>query len=254
MRSLSPAAIAFSGGVDSSLLLETALDCLDGGRLLVLHASSIMQAPDEERRVVNRLRQLEGRSGVTVVNLATDPLNWREVAKNNADRCYLCKSRLYKLFLEVMRKHGFPTLVDGTNVDDLRQERPGLRALRELQVRTPLVEAGLNKNDIRSLSRMLGLPTWNVPSSSCLATRIPHGLEITADRLERISLWETRLQRMGFAGCRVRMDRYSESTVYIEIPVDDMEKFLRQTKRVSVSRYFQSIGIDFVYLNISGRS
>ena len=246
-------AIAYSGGVDSTLLLMLGLETLGPENILVLHASSSMQAADERRRACIYLQELRSKEGITVEMLELDPLTWESVVKNNPDRCYLCKTRMYILFLEVMQRYGFSTLADGTNVDDLQQERPGLRALRELQVQTPLVEAGLTKHDVRCLSRTLGLPTWNVPSSSCLATRIPHGLEITADRLERISNWETYLHKLGFAGCRVRMDKKSDSTVYIEIPVDDMERFVRQTHRLPVSRYFQSIGINLVYLNLAGR-
>ncbi len=246
--------VAFSGGVDSSLLLKISLDVLGAGNVLIVHGVSCLQPVDDRKRAADWFQNNNLESGVLRVNVDLGPLTWKEFVKNNSDRCYFCKNRMYILFLEELKKFGFKILVDGTNVDDLRDNRPGLRAINELDVKIPLVDAGFNKNDIRYLSRMLGITSWNLPSSSCLATRIPHGLEITADRLQRISNWETSLHRLGFSGCRVHMDKINKETVYVEIQVGDMERFIRQPNRLSVTHFFQSNGINHVYLNIAGRS
>ena len=144
-------------------------------------------------------------------------------------------------------------LADGTNIDDLKSARPGLRAIHELGVRMPLVEAGLDKNEVRRLSRQMGLADWNRPSSSCLATRIPAGLQITGERLDRVRHWEEGLERFGFVGCRVRMDRHDPAAVSVQLADADFGQLKDPGIRLSLLRFFRSSGIRRVLVDLEGR-
>lgn len=148
---------------------------------------------------------------------------------------------------------GFSTLVDGTNIDDLKSDRAGLRALRELGVRTPLVDAGFDKTDVRNCSCYLELFSWNQPSSSCLATRIPTGMTITKERLAQIDRWEEEVENLGFQGCRVRMVPENNNAVYLEIESSDFSLLLNMNLRKALIRYFQNCGMRDVFLNLAGR-
>jgi len=246
-------AIAFSGGSDSTLLLKCALDTLGAGNVLVLFGRSELLKPCEIERAESWLANNGYHKGIELEILQLLPLSWKEFVKNTADRCYLCKFRIYSLFRERMEKHGFAILIDGTNIDDLKGNRAGLRAIHELGVKMPFVEAGFDKADVRGYSQQLGLAAWNQPSSSCLATRIPSGMKITSDRIERIKSWEEGVERFGLMGCRVRMEREREDTVYVEIEAMDFEKLLNPSTHKALLRFFQNSGIRKVFLNLEGR-
>ncbi|MFH7325652.1 ATP-dependent sacrificial sulfur transferase LarE [Desulfurivibrio sp. C05AmB] len=192
-------AVAFSGGVDSSLLLAAALAARGAG-VLVLHARSPLQAAGEYERAMAVAAGLRCRPEVVDV----DPYSWPDFVANPPERCYLCKKRLYSLFREKACASDCSVLLDGTNGDDLRQDRPGLRALQELQVRTPLADAGLTKIEIRRLAREQGLANWDKPSASCLATRIMAQQPITPANIALVGQGESLLQELGFTGARFR--------------------------------------------------
>ena len=183
-------ALAFSGGVDSSLLLKCALGTLGVGNVLVLFARSELLKPEEIERAANWLVENGYPQGGQMEIVQLHPLGWKEFVGNGENRCYFCKRRIYSLFRERMEMRGFTCLIDGTNTDDFKGRRAGLRAIHELGVRMPLVEAGFDKANVRFLSQQLGLATWDRPSASCLATRIPTGMEITSQRLRRIEVFE----------------------------------------------------------------
>ncbi len=246
-------ALAFSGGVDSSLLLRCALDSLGPGNILVLNARSCLQKPHEQERVGSWFVRHGPGDGVRRVFVDLQPFSWPEFVRNPENRCYLCKCRLYRLFLDEAGKCGITRLIDGTNADDMQSQRPGLRAISELGVGTPLAAADLSKNDVRSLSRTMGLDTWNQPSSSCLATRIPYGLDVTGDRVKLIAALEQDLERLGFAGCRVRLDRHNSATVLVQLRHSDFARFGRQVQQNNVTRFFYDSGIKNVYLDLKGR-
>lgn len=246
-------AVAFSGGVDSSFLLKSALDVLGAGNVVILHARSCLQKAGEQERAETWLSRHGYSSYIEQVVLDLQPLSWKEFAGNTSERCYLCKLRMYKAFLEELEGRDIQYLLDGTNTDDLKDRRPGLRAIHELDVKTPLVACGLGKDDIRNLSRTLNLDTSDQPSASCLATRIPHGLEITVPRLQQIAAWEEGLARMGYEGCRVRMDYKSKKTVYLQLLQKDLDQLFKPAIRRAVFRYFKSLGVDQVYLDLKGR-
>lgn len=253
LRDCQRVAIAFSGGADSSLLLKCALDTLGAGNVAVLFGRSCLLKQNEIEQVLEWPMAHDYPRGVELEIIPVNPLMWKEFTNNREDRCYVCKVRLYTLFKERMAQLGFSLLLDGTNIDDLKDKRAGLRAIHELGVRMPLVEAGFDKADVRNYSQQLELATWDRPSSSCLATRIPYGFSITEDRLRLIEQWENGLEAMGFSGCRVRMDEHRNDVVKIEVATADFERFLQPGIRIACLRFFANNGIGKVYLDLEGR-
>lgn len=246
-------AIAFSGGVDSALVVKCALDTLGADKVLVLFAQSELLTADEiEQATLWPERNGYAQEGCLEI-IQVHPLEWPEVAANPQGRCYHCKRRLYQLFYERMQQRGYSCLLDGTNCDDLNSHRPGLRAIDELGVRMPLVEAGFNKADVRTLSHQLHLTTWDRPSTSCLATRIPTGVPITAQRLRKVAILEEQLRQFGFVGCRVRLHSEQVDAVQIGIQNNEFELFSNMDFRKEVLRIFQQYGINTVLLNLAGR-
>ncbi len=250
--------LAFSGGVDSSFLLKTCLDVLGSENVVILHSRSCLQSKIEKEQADSWLLR-HGYGGqqpaCTQKNIELHPLRWKEFSVNPENRCYLCKHRLYSCFFKELQELGIPLLLDGTNLDDLEEGdgRPGLWAISELGVKTPLADCGLRKNEIRELSRRLQLDTYAQPSSSCLATRIPHGLEITRQRLARIEAWERAMAGLGFDGCRVRLDRESVRTVYLQVRGRDLELLGQASLRRAVVEQLEKKGAVKVYLDLSGR-
>ncbi|RUM35335.1 MAG: TIGR00268 family protein [Desulfobulbus sp.] len=245
--------IAFSGGVDSSFLLKSALDVLGGENVVVLFARSCLQTKEEQHRALTWLARHGFSRTVRLLTFNLKPLSWPEMATNPEDRCYQCKRRLYALFFQELARMNIPFLLDGTNADDVHQHRPGLLAIRELGVRTPLLDADLDKNKIRDLSRQLGLDTFDQPSSSCLATRIPHGLVITRKRLEKIRQWEEGMAQLGFFGCRVRMDRFSKRVVSLQVLRKDLTRLSKPEMMRVVKDFFSVHAIEHVHINPNGR-
>lgn len=245
--------IAFSGGVDSALLVKCAIDTLGVGNVLALFAQSELLTPDETEQAILWPERNGFVSKDFLEIIRVQPLEWQEVTANPHNRCYHCKRRLYQLFFERMQQRGYSCLVDGTNCDDLLSHRPGLRAIDELGVRMPLVEAGFNKTDVRALSRHLHLTTWDRISSSCLATRIPTGMPITVERLQKIAILEEQLRQFGFAGCRVRLHAEQDDIVQIIIQNKDFALFSNMELRKEVVRSFLHYGINTVLLNLLGR-
>lgn len=247
-------AIAFSGGIDSSLLLKCALDTLGAGNVLVLFGKSELLKASEIERAEQWLKKHGYTKGIELESVSLQPLSWKEFVHNPEDRCYLCKLRIYTLFRERMDKRGFSILMDGTNIDDLKGNRAGLRAIHELGVKMPLMEVGFDKAEIRRYSQQLGLVDWSLPSSSCLATRIPTGTKITSQLLQKIKAWEEGVERFGFAGCRVRLDNNREDAVYVEIRGEDFEALLKPNIRLALLRFFQNNGFRKVFFDLEGRS
>jgi pyridinium-3,5-biscarboxylic acid mononucleotide sulfurtransferase len=246
-------AVAFSGGVDSSLLFRSALAILGAGNVLALFANSCLLKAKERERATGFLDRHGLPTSVELVEVDVQPLQWKEFVRNPPNRCYLCKLRLYQRFLDEAQRRGYNVLVDGTNTDDLKLRRPGLRAIHELGIKTPLVDAGFDKKDVRTYSRELGLDTWQDPSASCLATRIPAGVEVTVERLQQIESWETELENLGFAGCRVRLDREEASTVYLEFGHQDIDRVGERGIRLAIVRFFRKNGMEKIYLDLQAR-
>lgn len=193
------AALAFSGGVDSAYLLWAGLEA--GAEV----RPYFVKTPFQPRFELEDARRLCGQLDADLVVLDYDILDHEAVASNPPDRCYHCKRRLFSLLKERAAADGFSLLLDGTNASDEVEDRPGMRALRELEVRSPLRECGLTKDRIRALSREAGLFTWDKPSYACLATRVPAGRPITREDLERVERGEERLSGLGFRNFRLRL-------------------------------------------------
>ncbi|MCI5124407.1 MAG: ATP-dependent sacrificial sulfur transferase LarE [Candidatus Electrothrix sp. AR5] len=249
--------IAFSGGVDSSFLLRSALDALGPDRVRVLHARSCLQKKQEQESV-DTWAERQGYPAAAIQQriINIDPLAWDNFVVNPKNRCYLCKKHLYNLFRETLQQEGITDLLDGTNSDDLRQGktgRPGLQALAEFGIRTPLADCGLDKKAIRTLSRNLGLDTADHPSSSCLATRIPHGVMITSERLNKIAELEQVLEENCFAGCRVRLDPSAEQTVFVEVQKAKLQQLSSDSMRKHIVTQLKKKGVLKIYLDLEGR-
>ena len=199
LKPLGKVAVAYSGGADSTLLLKVARDELGDGALAIVIAGDIM--PETELRdAVSVARGL----GVEPMIVRADLLSSPGFRDNPVDRCYLCKKAIFTGIVKAAHDRGFDIIADGSHTGDLEEDRPGRRALRELGVRSPLTEAGFDKEDVRSCSALLGLPTALKPASPCLATRIPFGQEITAEKLHQVDMAERTVRALGIEVVRVR--------------------------------------------------
>jgi uncharacterized protein len=242
-----PGAVAFSGGADSSLLLKAVVDVY-GHDARAFFGDSLLQTEADRDNALRTAESLG--AALTVVDLT--PLDWPEFVANPADRCYICKKKVYLIFTELLPEKGM-VLYDGSNLDDLGQYRPGRRAIAELGVKTPLVDAGLNKEDIRRLGESLGVPSWNRDSASCLATRIPAGMAISAENLGRVARYEAVLLAAGYSGTRVRLCRNDPKSIKIEVKESDLPDISGSAARKHIISKFQKTGIENVWLSLQGR-
>jgi pyridinium-3,5-biscarboxylic acid mononucleotide sulfurtransferase len=241
MRSLM---VAFSGGVDSSFVLRVAHDTI-GERVLALTTTSPTMPDDDRLNAIAIAQAL----GVRHLMVESNELEIAGYARNPVNRCYLCKHNLFTVCEEKARELGIETMVDGLNLDDLHDYRPGIRAAAEMHVRHPLVEAELTKAEIRELSRSLGLPTWDRPASPCLSSRFPYGTQITLEGLRQVECGEQVLRSFGFRVARVR---YHGEVARIEVEAGEISRMLDATIREAVDREFKKIGFRFVALDLRG--
>ncbi|MDJ0782834.1 MAG: ATP-dependent sacrificial sulfur transferase LarE [Desulfosarcinaceae bacterium] len=244
LRALMPALVAFSGGVDSTLLLRCAREVLKD-RVLALTVDTPYLPRRELAEARNLARRLGARHRILTIPLPT------EIADNPERRCYICKTQVFAQIRDEAERLAIPHILDGTNADDLGAYRPGLKALTEMRVVSPLAEAGLTKAEIRELSRELGLATWDKPAYSCLLTRLPHGVQVTSTLLARIEAAETILRDAGFAAVRVRFHVH-DRVARIEIPPADFEAFMTYQRDVGLAGQFHTLGFAFTALDLRG--
>ena len=242
LRGCGRLAVAFSGGVDSAFLLAAAQEVF-GSDLLAIRAEAPL-FPETERTGAAAFCQS---AGIRQVVFSYPALQSEDFCQNPPDRCYICKRALFSQMLTVAAEYGFPLLADGTNADDTNDYRPGMRALPELGIVSPLLEAGLTKAEIRQLSRSMGLPTWNHPSAACLASRIPYGERITAEKLRMIELAERHLTAAGFGQVRVRLHG---TLARIEVSQDQFQRLLANRKQIS--NELKSYGFTYITLDMDG--
>ena len=241
LSTLEAAVVAYSGGADSAFLADVANEVL-GSRSEAVTAVSPSLAPDERAAAAS----LAAERGWRHREIVTDEMARPGYVRNEADRCYHCKSELFDVLADL-----FPggTILVGTNVDDTGDHRPGAVAARERDVRAPLLEVGLTKEEIRSLSRERGLPTWDKPASACLASRIAYGIEVTPERLDRVARAEAYLRSAGFGQLRVRDHG---DLARIEVPVADVERLSAAGFRDRVAAFLRELGFVYVTVDLEG--
>ena len=237
-------AIAFSSGVDSTFLLKTAHDIL-GEKAIAITARS-HSFPRRELKEAITFCETEGIQQIVV---EAEELSIEGFKDNPPNRCYLCKRELFAKMIQAAKELGIENFAEGSNVDDAGDYRPGLIAIAELNVKSPLREAGLTKADIRILSKELGLPTWNKPSFACLATRFPYGETITAEKLHMVDMAEQRLLDLGFHQVRVRIHG---NIARIEIEPSEFNKIIQADIASSINTYLQELGFQYVTLDLGG--
>lgn len=242
LTSLGSCVVAFSGGVDSALVLKAAVVAL-GDRAIAATGLSETYAPEE----MDEARDVASAIGATHVMVRTMELTDPRYANNSHQRCFFCKTELYTQLNAYAQQHGFAVVIDGTNADDLGDFRPGIRAASQLGVRSPLQEVGLGKEEIRSLSRWLALPTWNKPAAACLSSRFAYGDPITVEKLAQVSRAESHLRRMGFRGFRVR---HHGDIARIELPVEQIEDAVAE--RSQIVDGVKAAGYRFVTIDLEG--
>jgi len=238
------ALIAYSGGIDSTLVAKIAYDVL-GENALAVTAVSPSLLPEELDDAQTQAQMI----GICHELVETHEMDNPNYTSNPVNRCYFCKSELHDTLKPLALARGYPYVVDGVNADDLQDYRPGIQAAKEKGARSPLAEVGITKINVRELTKELGLPWWDKPSQPCLSSRFPYGEEITVAKLQRVGRAEVYLRQQGWNKIRVRSQG---DTARIELPPEKIKEFVQETDLAAITAKFQTLGFLFVTLDLEG--
>ncbi len=246
LQGLGSVVVAYSGGVDSSYLLAASVEALGPEKVLAVTAESPTYPASEQQAAAELARDL----GASQRRIATAELEDPNFANNPPERCFYCKGHLFEELNAIVREVGFDNVVYGATLDDLGDHRPGMRAAKQQGARAPLLEAALTKDDVRALSRELGLPTWDKPAMACLASRFPYYAQITAEALARVEAAED-LLRNDYGLRQVRV-RHHDTVARLEIEVAELARLLNDELRNSIVARLKSLGYTYVTVDLSG--
>jgi uncharacterized protein len=245
LRAMERVAVAFSGGIDSTVVARAAHEAL-GDAAVAVTADS----PSVPRAEIAEARALAERIGIRHVIVATEEFADPDYVRNDGSRCYFCKSELYSRIETLLPDIGASVICSGANLDDQGDYRPGLTAAREHQVRHPLQEAGFTKADVRALAKAWDLPTWDKPASPCLSSRLAPGVEVTRERTARVEAAEEYLHALGLRECRVRL--HEGELARVEVPAAVISRFAEPAMRDGLVRKMRELGFQFITLDLEG--